>query len=217
MLESVIPARRNPLNDSEQSYTFTCPNCSGNLSILLEKIPPVQARFPCPHCEEPMDFPSREQARVSAQLQREKAESTARREAPRDTFSEEEGAGFPGANAQFRIEKPGFEVDVYDRRAIRNLIRTGEVREGDGIRVDGGEPVLAGDLPYLKSLFNLRRATTARPPICCRTHTEKVAFFKCRESGRPLCEDCAPEMKFGGTTLRVCNHCGQAAAVFDQA
>lgn len=216
MLELVFSARRNPLNDSEQSYIFTCPKCSGNLSILLEKIPPVQARFPCPHCEEPMDFPSREQARVSARLQKDKAEAATRREA-RDASSEEEGAGFPVANAQFRIEKPGFEVDVYDRRAVRNLIRTGEVREGDGIRVDGGEPVLAGDLPYLKSLFNLRRTTMARPPICCRTHTEKIAFFKCRESGRPLCEDCAPERKFGGTTLRVCNHCGQAAAVFDQA
>jgi hypothetical protein len=205
------------LNDSEQSYMFTCPTCSGHLSILLEKIPPVQARFPCPHCREPMDFPSREQARASARLQRERAEAAARRDASRETLTEEEGAGFPSANVQFRIEKPGFEVDVYDRRAVRNLIRTGEVREGDGIRVDGGEPVLAGDLPYLKSLFNLRRGTTAKPPICCRTHTEKVAFFKCRESGRPLCEDCAPERKFGGTTLRVCNHCGQAAAVFDQA
>jgi hypothetical protein len=165
-----------------------------------------------------MDFPSREEARVYVKLQREKPEPAPRREAPRDTSPEEEtGAGSPGANAQFRVEKPGFEVDVYDRRALRNLIRTGEVREGDGIRVDGGEPVLAGDLPYLKSLFNLRRTVTVRPPICCRTHTEKVAFFKCRESSRPLCEDCAPERKFGGTTLRVCNHCGQAAAVFDQA
>ncbi|HSS44365.1 MAG TPA: hypothetical protein VLO07_03400 [Thermoanaerobaculia bacterium] len=206
------------MNDAEQYYVFTCPSCSGHVSILLERIPPVQARFPCPNCEAPMDFPSREQARVSGRLRSEKAETTDRRQAPRDTFSEEEGgAGFPGAKAQFRIEKAGFEADVYDRRAIRNLIRTGEVREVDGIRVDGGEPVLAGDLSYLKSLFNLRKGSTAKPPICCRTHTDRVAFFKCRESGRPLCEDCAPERKFGATALRVCNHCGQAAAVFDQA
>ena len=207
------------MNDAEQYYVFTCPSCSGNVSILLERIPPVQARLPCPHCEAPIDYPSREQARVSSgQLRREKADPGPPRAAARDTSSEEEGgAGFPGANAQFRIEKPGFESDVYDRRAIRNLIRTGEVREGDSIRVDGGEPVLAGDLAYLKSLFNLRRTTTLRPPVGCRTHTDRVAFFKCRESGRPLCEDCAPERKFGGTALRVCNHCGQAAAVYDQA
>src|SRR5262249_15313115 len=57
------------VSDPELSYTFTCPNCAGNLSIPLEKIPPVQARFRCPHCHKPMDFPSREQARVYAQLQ----------------------------------------------------------------------------------------------------------------------------------------------------
>ncbi|MGH9317749.1 MAG: hypothetical protein ACRD1P_11675, partial [Thermoanaerobaculia bacterium] len=79
------------MNDAEQYYVFTCPKCSGHVSILLERIPPVQARFPCPNCEEPMDFPSREQARVSGRLRSEKAETATRREAPRDTFSEEEG------------------------------------------------------------------------------------------------------------------------------
>ncbi len=218
MLKFVVPSRRKPLNDAEQYYIFTCPTCSGNLSILLERIPPVQARFRCPHCKEPMDFPSREEARVYARLQTQKAEAAASRAQPRETATEEEGGvGFPGANARFRLEKPGFEMDLYDRRAIRNLIRTGELLETDSIHVDGGEPVLAGDQPYLRSLFSLRRASTAKPPICCRTHTDKVAFFKCRESGRPLCEDCAPERKFGGTKIRVCNHCGQSAGEFSQA
>ena len=53
----------NPLADADQRYNFVCPSCSGNFSIQLDRIPPVQARFRCPHCKEPMDFPSREEAR----------------------------------------------------------------------------------------------------------------------------------------------------------
>jgi hypothetical protein len=117
----------------------------------------------------------------------------------------------PPDTARFRVEKPGFEEDEYDRRAIRNLIRTGEVGENDWIRVDFGKPVRTGDLPYLKSLFSLRKTTKAQPPVGCRTHTDKVAFFKCHTTERPLCEDCAAEKKFGGTTIRVCQHCGGTA------
>ena len=109
------------------------------------------------------------------------------------------------------MEKSGFEEDEYDRRAIRNLIRTGEVTENDWIRVDFAKPVRAGDLSYLKSLFSLRKTTKAQPPVCCRTHTEKIAFFKCHTTARPLCEECAAEKKFGGTTIRVCQHCGGTA------
>ena len=29
--------------------------------------------------------------------------------------------------------------------------------------------------------------------------------------GRALCEECAEEKKFGGTSLRVCAHCGGTA------
>jgi hypothetical protein len=109
------------------------------------------------------------------------------------------------------VEKPGFESDVFDRRGIRNLIRTGEVVEADLLRVDDSEPVPAETLPYLKSLFNLARAQPSQPPSCCRTHTDKIAFFRCQATERPLCEACAPEKKFGGSTIRVCQHCGGTA------
>jgi hypothetical protein len=112
---------------------------------------------------------------------------------------------------RFRVNKPGFESDVYDRRGIRNLIRTREVLETDRIRVDDKQAVPAADVPYLKSLFSLGRSLKTQPPTCCRTHTERVAFFRCHDSGRPLCEECAPEKKFGGSTLRVCLHCGGTA------
>ena len=121
------------------------------------------------------------------------------------------GNGAAGEGLRFRVEKPGFQTDVFDRRGIRNLIRTREVLETDRIRVDESTPVSAGDLPYLKSLFALAREQQAQPPACCRTHTDKVAFFRCHNSGRPLCEDCAPEKKFGGQTIRVCQHCGGTA------
>lgn len=220
------------MDDSDLSYSFTCPNCSGTFSILLDRIPPVQARFRCPHCKQPMDFPSREEARVYAKLQGESAAPAAKPtlapeppppapvSPPRKTTSAARestalnaaaNSNQPPETARFRIEKLGFEADEYDRRAIRNLIRTGEVSENDWIRVDFGKPVRAADLPYLKSLFSLRKTATVQPPVCCRTHTDKVAFFKCKSTERPLCEECAQEKKFGGTTIRVCQHCGGTA------
>ena len=118
---------------------------------------------------------------------------------------------------RFRIEKPGFQSDVFDRRGMRNLIRTGEVLETDRIRVDEAAAVPAGDLPYLVSLFRMAKEQRVKPPAVCRTHTEQVAFFKCNDTKRPLCEKCAPEKKFGGQTIRVCQHCGGTATDLTEA
>jgi transposase-like protein len=212
------------LGDSDQRYNFVCPACSGHLSIPLERIPPVQARFRCPHCKKPMDFPSREEAR--AQIQAKAAAGTyAGGSAPVSAVKEAAPAGgapvaaAPAAAAtvparegqRFRIEKPGYQMDVFDRRGVRNLIRTRELLETDKITVDESPPVTAGELPYLQSLFALAKKQNTHPPACCRTHTDKIAFFRCHNSGRPLCEDCAAEKKFGGQTIRVCQHCGGTA------
>jgi hypothetical protein len=35
-----------------------------------------------------------------------------------------------------------------------------------------------------------------------------MAHFLCRDNDRPLCEECAPETKFGANMMRVCAHCG---------
>ena len=215
--------------EAEQRYNFICPNCSGNFSIQVERIPPVQARFRCPHCKEPMDFPSREEARAFIRLQADAAGagataakppaapsrpseagkgSPARETASAPTFGDSTS---PGEGVRFRIEKAGYQSDVFDRRGLRNLIRTGDVLESDRIRVDDASPVPAGELPYLKSLFKMAKTQTARPPAVCRTHTDRLAFFKCHDTARPLCEGCAPEKKFGGQTIRVCQHCGGTA------
>jgi predicted Zn finger-like uncharacterized protein len=220
------------LPEPEQRYRFVCPNCSANFSIQPERIPPVQARFACPHCKEPMDFPSREEARLHIRLQAEAAAASANpavasaeaddpppapsRADPPRTPSRPDPAVSPDTFAaverlRFRIEKPGFQSDVFDRRDIRNLIRTREIRETDQIRVEDADAVMAGDLPYLRSLFRLANAQKVKPPGCCRTHTDRVAFFQCHDTGRPLCEPCAPEKKFGGQTIRVCQHCGGTA------
>jgi hypothetical protein len=170
-----------------------------------------------------MDFPSRDEARVYARLQAQGAAAQtadngapAQPEptpapAPRPVAAPVSEPSAAEANTNFRVEKLGYEEDVFDRRGIRNLIRTGAVGENDKLRVNDGPPMLAGELPYLKSLFNLRRSSTAEPPPICRTHTERVAFFQCASTARPLCEDCAPEKKFGGTVVRVCQHCGGTA------
>ena len=205
------------LTDEGLSYAFTCPKCAGSFSIELEKIPPVQARFRCPNCAKPLDFPSRDEARVYASLQ-VKAKTRNPDSRPKSKPATDPGlgddtvgSGGPGDLAKFRIEKVGFERDVFDRRSLRNLIRSGELLENDLVRVDDGDPVRALDAPYLKSLFNLRRSSRITPPSCCRTHTDQVAFFQCTDTLRPLCEECAPLRKFGGTTIRVCQHCGGVA------
>ena len=86
-----------------------------------------------------------------------------------------------------------------------------ELVRGVLVRVDEAVSVPAESLPVLKSLFNLAKSQASQPPRCCRTHTDKVAFFRCHDTGRPLCEKCAEEKKFGGQTLRVCQHCGGTA------
>jgi hypothetical protein len=164
-----------------------------------------------------MDFPSRDEARVYASLQvkaktrNPDSRPTERPAAAEAAVEDLTGVPGPGEGTRFRIEKPGFERDVFDRRSLRNLIRAGEITENDRIRVDDGDPVHAVDAPYLKSLFHLRRSSRVTPPVCCRTHTDQVAFFQCTDTARPLCEECAPNRKFGGTTIRVCQHCGGTA------
>jgi predicted Zn finger-like uncharacterized protein len=228
------------LADPDLSYTFTCPSCAGSFSILLERIPPVQARFRCPLCKQPMDFPSREEARIYARLQTQtpaaapaRAPAAAVAAAPparqphpamysdmspepaavRENAAATLTADEPSAtdNLRFRVDKPGWETDVFDRRAMRNLIRSGEVGENDRVRVDDAEPVPAVGISFLKGLFGLRKNARVNPPTCCRTHTDRVAHFKCRDNVRPLCEECAPEKKFGQTIIRVCGHCGGTA------
>ena len=69
---------------------------------------------------------------------------------------------------------------------------------------------MAGELPELKPLFDLKKKSKFTPPRCCRTHTDRVAHFLCREDDRPLCEERAPEKKLGATMVRVCARCADA-------
>jgi predicted Zn finger-like uncharacterized protein len=191
------------LNESELSYNYTCPSCFSSFSISLEKIPPVRARFPCPRCGDPMDFPSREQAQIQARLQAEAAKKAA---AAADL--EKTGAIAVGGERAFRVDKRGFEDDHFDRRGIRNLIRTGEIAETDHVFAPDGSWVVAGEMTELKPLFDLKRKSKNTPPRSCRTHTDRLAHFVCPDTDRPLCEECAPEKKFGENVVRVCSHCG---------
>jgi len=196
------------LNDSDLRYTFSCPHCEGSFSITLAKIPPVQARFSCPRCGKPMDFPSREEARVYLVLQAGGGAA-----APESALAAPEAPSAPGESAAaaekiYRIEMKGFENDAYDRRGMLNLIRTNGLNEADSVRLGDAAPRRAVEFPELKSLFELRRTARVQPPAVCRKHTDKLAHYVCTETGRPLCEGCASERKFGGTSVRVCEHCG---------
>jgi hypothetical protein len=153
-----------------------------------------------------MDFPSREQAQIQARLQAEAAKKAAAAAAAADL--EKTGAIAVGGERAFRVDKRGFEDDHFDRRGIRNLIRTGEIGETDHVFAPDGSWVVAGEMAELKPLFDLKRKSKNTPPRSCRTHTDRLAHFVCPDTDRPLCEECAPEKKFGENIVRVCSHCG---------
>ena len=110
------------------------------------------------------------------------------------------------------VDKKGFEGDELDRRAMRQLIRTGAINEGDMVVVGGSAAIRADTVPELKSLFELRKTARAVPPPVCPKHIDQLAHYLCNDSGRALCEECAEEKKFGGTSVRVCAHCGGPAS-----
>src|SRR5262249_20703830 len=114
----------------------------------------------------------------------------------------------PTPSKSYRVEKTGFENDVYDRRSMRNLIRSGGLLENDSVAVDTDPARRASDIPELKSLFDLKKSSRVQPPAVCRKHTDRVAHYVCAGTERPLCEECAEEKKFGGASVRVCDHCG---------
>lgn len=198
------------MSDAELRYSYTCPNCSGSFSIPLERVPPVQARFRCSRCDEPMDFPSREEARICALFEAE---------ANRGTTPGRESGGIlvpvdpaaeprPDQSKTFKVDKRGWEDDLFDRSGLRNLIRTGEVLESDSVFSEPLGWAEAGAIEELKPLFDLKKKSRFTAPPCCRSHTARLAHFFCRDSGRPLCEECAPERKFGASIVRMCLHCG---------
>jgi len=172
-----------------------------------------------------MDFPSREEARVYISLQgggaavspsetavppmRETPRPAAPRPAPANDPLEATGAQ---AEKSYRLQKRGYDADVFDRRAMRTLIRTRLVNEGDLVAIDGAVAARADTIPELKSLFELRKNARAVPPPVCPAHPDRLAHYKCGDTARPLCEECADEKKFGGTSVRVCAHCGGTAA-----
>ncbi|MEX0879968.1 MAG: MJ0042-type zinc finger domain-containing protein [Thermoanaerobaculia bacterium] len=223
-------------SDADLRYAFECPSCAASFSITLAKIPPAQARFSCPRCGKGMDFPSRDEARVYMLLQSGEGapnpEPEAERAAPaappiapppppepaalppRSTpalvaaVAKADPPAAPDAEKRYAVDKPGFENDSYDRRSIRTLIRTGALNEVDPVRLGDAPPVRAADLADLKSLFELRKTARFTPPPVCRKHTDVLAHYRCGATARPLCDDCAPEKKFGGTVVRVCEHCG---------
>ena len=200
-------APENCLSESELLYNSTCPSCSEKFSISVERIPPVRARFPCEKCGDPMDFPSRDQARIQARLQKEAARRAAVAEAEAEEHRKASSIADDGK--PFRVDKRGWEDDHFTRRDIRNLIRTGEILATDHVFVADGSWVVALEVPELKSLFDLKRTSKHTPPRCCRTHTDRLGHFLCHDTDRPLCEECAPERKIGETTVvRICAHCG---------
>lgn len=202
------------MNDSELRYSFACPNCAESLAIPLAKIPPVQARFSCPKCGKPMDFPSREEARVYISLQGAGSAAPESPEPPAKPASKA-AAPDPGlgettstSDKVYRVEKKGFENDTFDRRSMRNLIRSGGLLESDPVAAGADPTRPASEFPELKSLFDLKKTSRLQPPTVCRKHTSELAHYTCTGTSRPLCEACAAERKYGGTSVRVCDHCG---------
>ena len=121
-----------------------------------------------------------------------------------------EGSGTQSGKT-YRLEKKGYENDEFDRRAMRTLIRTAILNESDMVAAGPAAAARADTVPELKSLFELRKTARFTPPPVCPAHMERVAQYQCADTGRPLCEECAEEKKFGGASVRICAHCGGTA------
>jgi hypothetical protein len=188
----------------------------------------VRARFTCPKCGESMEFPSREEARVyvifppgedaseaaavpvpgpAAQATRPLVAAAASEPSPGTPPAGPLPLPAPDAEKRYTVQKVGFEGDSFDRRAIRILIRTGALDGSDSLCFGDAAAVRADQLPDLKALFELRKNSRVTPPAVCLKHTDKLAHYVCASTGRPLCENCAAERKYGGTAVRVCDHC----------
>ena len=82
----------------------------------------------------------------------------------------------------------GIVVDTHVRRLSQRLRLT---RHDDPVKIER-------DLQRI-----VPRADWARFPHLLIWHGRRVCIAR-----RPLCEECAPEKKFGNSTARVCSHCG---------
>ena len=169
--------------------------------------PPPAVPRPAPASPEPPPRPP--EARVP-----EPAPAPARPAAPRPAPAPEQ---LDATGKTYVVDKKGFEGDEFDRRAMRQLIRTGALNENDIVSVAGATGTRADAIPELKSLFELRKTARTVPPPVCPKHTDRLAHYRCNDTGRALCEDCAEEKKFGGTSLRVCAHCGGTAGDLHEA
>ena len=111
----------------------------------LERIPPVRARFPLREVRRadglslarPGPDPGAPPGRGG-----EEAAAAAPRRAREDRADRE-----PSGEKPFRVDKRGWEDDYFDRRGIRNLIRTGEILETDHVFAPDGSWVVAGEVP----------------------------------------------------------------------
>ncbi len=204
---------------------FSCPKCSkamdfpsrdeARVYIQLQSggfsEPPAQAEPPAPfRAPEPPAPPA---APVTPPAPRREAPvATAPPPAARPAPVAPEAMDGTQAGKTYRLEKKGYDTDDFDRRAMRNLIRTAAVNENDMVSVGGAPAVRSDTVPELKSLFELRKTARATPPPICPKHMDRLAHFQCGDTGRPLCEECAEEKKFGGTSVLVCTHCGGTAS-----
>ena len=182
-----------------------------------------------------MDFPSRDEARVylllqpgesvpvdgaaSARARRAEPEPEpappppppppprpCRRAVPLLSTAREGRARRAGRREALRGGQKGFENDSFDRRAMSKLIRTGAlmIRPGPpGRRRRSPRRRPAG----LKSLFELRKTARTMPPPVCRKHRTSSRTTCASTRGAPLRRVRAAK-QFGGTTVRVCDHCG---------
>ncbi len=221
MLESRNLITGEPVDRSRTALHVYVPELLRELLHPARADPAVQARFRCPHCQQPMDFPSREEARVYARLQAEGGEarglpnppapppaSGSRRSGPLRGRSRRRSPTPPPPGSASASRSRGSRTTCSTAAAFGTSSARARSCEADFVSVDEAAPVSAGQVPFLKSLFKLRATSSVAPPARCRTHTDQLAFYKCQDTARPLCEECAQEKKFGNAVARVCAHCG---------
>jgi predicted Zn finger-like uncharacterized protein len=168
--------------EPELSYSFTCPSCAGTFSILLERIPPVQARFRCPHCKQPMDFPSREEARVYARLQVDAPPSASPKPAPVPAPAPAAVKTPPPAPPP-PVAPPPARPSRMSARESSVAADNGSNQPPDSARFRVEKPGFESDEYARRALRNLIRTPFA--PLICRTSSRCFRCARPPKSTRP--------------------------------
>jgi predicted Zn finger-like uncharacterized protein len=124
----------------------------------------------------------------------------------------------PSREQKFKVKVEGEEYEDIDLMTVKKWIREGRLEPMDEVQSEGGEWVIAADIPILMKYFRLKESIEASRPRegvikdrsaleYCTTHPQEPARWKCSSCGRKFCSQCVKYETFGHIRVPVCDRC----------